>query len=137
MPGEHLTCGSSTRSPSGQGHRYRGLDIGVEALGELESCPWGPLWRDVPFESLLRQRQNLVITVTAVDGVVVPAMVFGNEADEAWWPGWGRPPSGSSGGPGRRYRRLPGGAQPGPAAAEVSVDLFTRTDRLSRPLPPR
>lgn len=63
-------------------------ELGVEALGELRSVSIGPRsWQDYRFDELLRQRQNLVVAVTAEEGLVVPAMALGVDDDEAWWPG--------------------------------------------------
>lgn len=128
MPGEHLTLRIFNPFPEPAKVTVTGVsDIGVEALGELESLPVGARsWRDVEFESLLRQRQNLVITVTAVEGVVVPAMVFGNEADEDWWPGVGEATEWEF--PVARVTDTDGYLvvhNPGPAGVEVSIDLFT------------
>lgn len=128
MPGEHLTLRLFNPFPQPAKVTVTGVsDIGIEALGELESLSVGARsWRDVSFESLLRQRQNLVITVTALDGVVVPAMVFGNETDEAWWPGAGEATEWEF--PVARVADTAGYLvvhNPGPAAAEVSVNLFT------------
>jgi hypothetical protein len=128
MPGEHLTLRIFNPFPEPAKVTVTGVsDIGIEALGELESLPVGARsWRDVEFESLLRQRQNLVVSVTAVEGVVVPAMVLGNEADEDWWPGVGEATEWEF--PVARVADTTGYLvvhNPGPAAVEVSVDLFT------------
>ncbi len=128
MPGERLTLRIFNPFPEPAKVTVTGAsDIGVEALGELESLPIGARsWRDVEFESLLRQRQNLVITVTAVEGVVVPAMVLGNEADEDWWPGVGEATEWEF--PVARVTDTDGYLvvhNPGLGSVEVSVDLFT------------
>ena len=128
MPGEHLTLRIFNPFPEPAKVTVTGVsDIGIEALGELESLPVGARsWRDVEFSSLLRQRQNLVITVTAVEGVVVPAMVLGNEADEDWWPGVGEATEWEF--PVARVADTEGFLvvhNPGLGPVEVSVDLFT------------
>lgn len=128
MPGERLTLRIFNPFPEPAKVTITGVsDIGIEALGELESLSVGARsWRDVDFETLLRQRQNLVITVTAVDGVVVPAMVFGNASDEDWWPGVGEATEWEF--PVARVADTAGYLvvhNPGPAATEVVVDLFT------------
>jgi hypothetical protein len=128
MPDEHLTLRIFNPFPEPAKVTVTGVsDIGVEALGDLESLSVGARsWRDVDFESELRQRQNLVITVTAVDGVVVPAMVFGNEGDEDWWPGVGEATEWEF--PVARVADTAGYLvvhNPGPGSVEVSVDLFT------------
>ncbi|HEX5631435.1 MAG TPA: DUF5719 family protein [Acidimicrobiia bacterium] len=65
-------------------------EIGVEALADLRSVSVNPRsWRDIPFEELLRQRQNLVLSVRAEEGLVVPVMSLRVGADEAWWGGTG------------------------------------------------
>jgi hypothetical protein len=99
----------------------------VEALADQENLPVGARsWRDIDFTTLLRQRQNLVITVTAAEGVVVPAMAFGNEGDEAWWPGVGESAEWEF-----PVARVEGTSaylvvhNPGLGAVEVAVDLFT------------
>ncbi|HSQ36913.1 MAG TPA: DUF5719 family protein [Acidimicrobiia bacterium] len=128
MPDEHLTLRIFNPFPEPAKVTVTGVsDIGVEVLGELEGLAVGARsWRDVEFESLLRQRQNLVITVTAVDGVVVPAMVLGNEADEDWWPGVGEATEWEF--PVARVADTEGYLvvhNPGLGPVEVSVDLFT------------
>ena len=128
MPGEHLTLRIFNPFPDPAKVTVTGVsDIGVEALADLESLPVGARsWRDVEFETLLRQRQNLVITVTAVEGVVVPAMAFGTAADEDWWPGVGEATEWEF-----PVARVQGtGAflvvhNPGLGAVDVSVDLYT------------
>jgi hypothetical protein len=105
-------------------------EIGVEALGQLRSLSVNPRsWRDVDFEELLRQREALVISVRSDDGLVVPAMAFSNEADQAWWSGTGLSTEWEF--PVARHLGLDDAAivvaNPGLAAVEVSVDVFTRT----------
>jgi hypothetical protein len=128
MPGQHLTLRIFNPFPQPAKVTVTGVsDIGVEALGELESLSVAARsWRDVEFETLLRQRENLVISVSAVDGVVVPAMVFGNEFDEDWWPGVGEATEWEF--PVARVADTDGYLvvhNPGPAATDVVVDLFT------------
>jgi hypothetical protein len=128
MPGEHLTLRVFNPFPEPAKVNVTAVsDIGLEALGDLQSLPVGARsWRDVSFESLLRQRQNLVVTVTAVDGLVVPAMLFGNEADEDWWPGVGEATEWEF--PVVRVADADGFVvvhNPGMGPVEVSVDLFT------------
>jgi len=128
MPGEHLTLRIFNPFPEPAKVNITAVsDIGLEALGELQSLPVGARsWRDVSFESLLRQRQNLVVTVTAVDGLVVPAMVLGDEADEAWWPGVGEATEWEF--PVARVADTEGYLvvhNPGLGPVEVTVDLFT------------
>ncbi|OFW67147.1 MAG: hypothetical protein A2Z12_03725 [Actinobacteria bacterium RBG_16_68_21] len=63
-------------------------EIGVEALGDLRSVSVNPRsWRDIPFEELLRQRQTLVISVRAEEGLAIPAMSWTSGTDEALWMG--------------------------------------------------
>ena len=67
-----------------------------------------------------------MITVTAVEGVVVPAMAFGTEDDEDWWPGVGEATEWEF-----PVARVQGTSaylvvhNPGLGAVEVAVDLFT------------
>lgn len=128
MPGEHLTLRVFNPFPEPAKVNVTAVsDIGLEALGDLQSLPVGARsWRDVSFESLLRQRQNLVVTVTAVDGLVVPAMVFGDETDEDWWPGVGESTQWEFAV--ARVADTDGYLvvhNPGVGPVEVSVDLFT------------
>lgn len=63
-------------------------EIGVEALGELQSVSVNPRsWRDISFEELLRQRQTLVLSVHADEGLAIPAMAWTSGTDQAWWAG--------------------------------------------------
>lgn len=63
-------------------------EIGVEALGELQSISINPRsWRDVDFEEMLRQRQSLVVSVRTEEGLIVPAMSWTAGEDESWWIG--------------------------------------------------
>jgi hypothetical protein len=63
-------------------------EIGVEALGELRAVSINPRsWRDIDFEELLRQRQSLVVSVRLDEGLVIPAMSYAVDDDEAWWIG--------------------------------------------------
>jgi hypothetical protein len=128
MSGEHLTLRIFNPFPDVAKVTVTAVsDIGVEALGELENIPVGAhSWRDVSFESLLRERQNLVVAVTAVEGVVVPAMDFGNDADEDWWPGVGEATAWEF--PVARVQGTPSFLvvdNPGLGAVDVSVDLYT------------
>ena len=105
-------------------------EIGVEALGQLRSVSVNPRsWRDVDFEELLRQRETLAISVRSDDGLVVPAMAFHNEADQAWWSGTGLATEWEF--PVVRQLGLDDAAivvaNPGLADVEVVVDIFTRT----------
>jgi len=133
MPGEHLTLRIFNPFPDPAKVTVTGVsEIGLEALGELENLPVGARsWRDVDFASLLRQRQNLVITVTAAEGVVVPAMAFGNEGDEDWWPGVGEATGWEF-----PIARVEGASaflvvhNPGLGPAEVTVDLFTSEGQI-------
>ena len=103
-------------------------EIGVEALGELRSISVNPRsWRDISFEELLRQRQTLVISVRADEGLAIPAMSWTSGSDEAWWAGtdlsetWEFPIV--------RHEGLRNSglviANPSSSAVEVTVDLFT------------
>ena len=103
-------------------------EIGVEALGELRGITVNPRsWRDVALEELLRQRQDLVISVRVDEGLVVPAMSFVSGDDEAWWAGtdiateWEFPVA--------RIDGLDAAAvvvaNPGLTPAEVVVDIYT------------
>jgi len=128
MPGEHLTLRIFNPFPDPAKVTVTAVsDIGLEALSDQENLPVGARsWRDVDLTSLLRQRQNLVVTVTAADGVVVPAMAFGTGEDEAWWPGVGESTEWEF-----PVARVPGTAaylvvhNPGLGPVEVAVDLFT------------
>jgi len=128
MAGEHLTLRIFNPFPDPAKVTVTGVsDIGVEALADLENLPVGAgSWRDVDFTSLLRQRQNLVITVVAAEGVVVPAMLFGTEFDEDWWPGVGEATEWEF--PIARVQDTTAFLvvhNPGLEAVEVAVDLFT------------
>jgi hypothetical protein len=128
MPGEHLTLRIFNPFPDPAKVTVTAVsDIGVEALGELDNLPVGARsWRDVDFTTLLRQRQNLVVTVTAAEGVVVPAMAFGTEADEDWWPGVGEATQWEF--PIARVQDTSAYLvvlNPGLGAVDVAVDLFT------------
>jgi hypothetical protein len=128
MPGEHLTLRIFNPFPEAAKVTVTAVsDIGVEALSDLENLPVGARsWRDVDFTSLLRQRQNLVVTVTAAEGVVVPAMAFGTEEDEDWWPGVGEATEWEF--PVARMQDTSSYLvvhNPGLVAVEVAVDLFT------------
>ncbi|HSM01194.1 MAG TPA: DUF5719 family protein [Acidimicrobiia bacterium] len=105
-------------------------EIGVEALGQLRSVSVNPRsWRDVDFEELLRQRESLVISVRSDDGLVVPAMAFGNESDRAWWSGTGLASEWEF--PVARHLGVEDAtlviANPGLSQVDVVVDVFTRT----------
>ncbi len=128
MPGEHLTLRIFNPFPEAAKVTVTAVsDIGVEALSDLENLPVGARsWRDVDFTTLLRQRQNLVVTVTAAEGTVVPAMAFGTEDDEDWWPGVGEATQWEF--PVARIQDTSSYLvvhNPGLTAVEVSVDLFT------------
>jgi len=102
-------------------------DIGVEALGDFRGVTVNPRsWRDIEFEELLRQRQDLVVTVAVEEGLVIPAMRFRAGEDEDWWPGVGL--SGTWEFPVARFDGLDSAAlvvsNPGLGAVEVSIDLF-------------
>jgi hypothetical protein len=65
-------------------------EIGAEALGDLRRVTVnGRSWRDVDFTEALRQRQSLVVSVTLVSGLLIPAMSFQQGDDAAWWSGTG------------------------------------------------
>ena len=65
-------------------------DIGIEALGDLRGLSVGARsWRDIEFDTVLRQRRNLVVNVETEEGVVIPAMSWGTGTDEDWWSGVG------------------------------------------------
>ena len=105
-------------------------EIGVEALGQLRSVSVNPRsWRDVDFEELLRQRESLAISVRSDDGLVVPAMAFGNDADQAWWSGTGLAIEWEF--PVARQLGVEDAAvivaNPGLSPVDVVVDIFTRT----------
>ena len=87
--GEMLTLRLFNPFPETARVTIRGFsEIGVEALGDLRTLSVNPRsWRNVEFEEELRQRQDLVISVTVDEGLVVPAMAFGAGDDEAWWSG--------------------------------------------------
>ncbi len=128
MPGEHLSLRIFNPFPDPAKVTVTAVsDIGVEALGDLENLPVGARsWRDVDFTSLLRQRQNLVVTVTSAEGVVVPAMAFGTETDEDWWPGVGESMEWEF--PIARVQDTSAYLvvlNPGLGEVEVAVDLFT------------
>jgi hypothetical protein len=105
-------------------------EIGVEALGELRSVSVNPRsWRDIDFEELLRQRETLVISVRADDGLIVPAMAYASETDEAWWSGTGLSTEWDF--PVVRDEGLDDAAlvvaNPGPVPVEVTIDVYTRS----------
>ena len=65
-------------------------DIGSEALGELRSISVpSRSWRDIEFENLLRRRQDLAVSVSTEQGLIIPVMAMSVPGDEAWWPGVG------------------------------------------------
>jgi hypothetical protein len=84
-------------------------------------------WRDVEFETILRNRQDLVVTVVADEGLVIPAMQFVSGEDEDWWPGVGLSTTWEF--PIARMEGLENAAlvvtNPGLGAVEVTVDVFT------------
>ncbi len=101
-------------------------EIGVEALGTLRSISVNPRsWRDIPFEELLRQRQNLILSVRSEEGLVVPAMSFRLGTDEAWWGGtglsneWEFPVTQAEGTDAALVI-----ANPGASTVDVTIDLF-------------
>ncbi|MBI5156535.1 MAG: hypothetical protein HZA58_00830 [Acidimicrobiia bacterium] len=101
-------------------------EIGVEALGALRSISVNPRsWRDISFEELLRQRQSLILSVRADEGLVVPAMSFRTGTDEAWWGGsglstsWEFPVTQAEGTDAALVI-----AHPGVSAVDVTIDLY-------------
>jgi hypothetical protein len=131
MAGETLTLRLFNPFPETAKVNVGGVsEIGTEALGELRSVSVNPRsWRDVAFEELLRQRQNLVITVTTDEGLIVPAMAMTDAEGEAWWPGtavsqkWEFPVV-RTGGLDDASLVL---SNPGLASASVTVDVLTPT----------
>ena len=118
-------------------------EIGVEALGELRSVSVNPRsWRDIDFEELLRQRESLAIMVRADDGLIIPAMSYGSGTDAAWWSGTGLSTEWEF--PVVRQQGVEGAAiivaNPGLAAVELTVDVYTRSgaqrSALSFTVPP-
>ncbi len=103
-------------------------DVGVEALGDLRGLTVNPRsWRDIEFETMLRNRQDLVVTVVVDEGLVVPAMQFISGEDQDWWPGIGLSTAWEF--PVARVEDLENAAlvitNPGLGAVEVTVDLFS------------
>ena len=91
LSGEHLRLRLFNPFPETAKVTVTGFsEIGVEALGDLRSVSINPRsWRDIDFEEAQRQRQALVISVRVDDGLVVPAMSYTRDDDEAWWLGGG------------------------------------------------
>lgn len=105
-------------------------EIGVEALGELRSISVNPRsWRTISFGELLRQRQALIVSVRANEGLIVPAMTLRTGGDEAWWPGsgladtWEFPVAQTEGTAGVIVV-----GNPGLSEVELTVDLFAETE---------
>jgi len=103
-------------------------DVGTEALGDLRGITVNPRsWRDIEFETLLRQREDLVVTVAVDEGLVVPAMQFVAGDDEDWWPGTGLSSTWEF--PIARLEGLETASlvvsNPGLGAVEVTIDVFT------------
>jgi hypothetical protein len=105
-------------------------EIGVEALGQLRSVSVNPRsWRDISFEELLRQRQNLVLSVRSEEGLVVPVLAAGlvEGGDEAWWGGtglsdsWELPVAQPEGTTAALVV-----ANPGLSAVDVTIDLYAQ-----------
>lgn len=112
-------------------------EIGVEALGDLRSLSVNPRsWRNVEFEEELRQRQDLVISVTVDEGLVIPAMAFSAGGDEAWWSG--TPLATSWEIPVARSEVLSDSsivvANPGASEAQVTVTFFTAEGDAGQPI---
>ena len=91
MPGEELTLRVFNPFPETAKVTVGAVsEIGVEALGDFRSWSINARsWRDIPFEQELNSRENLVVSVAVVEGLVVPAMSLRTEADDAWWSGSG------------------------------------------------
>jgi hypothetical protein len=89
MTGEHLVLRLFNPFPEVAKVTVSGFsEIGVEALGDLRSVSVNPRsWRDIEFAEMLRQRQTLIISVRAVEGLAVPAMSWTSGPEEAWWAG--------------------------------------------------
>jgi len=103
-------------------------EIGVEALGDLRTLSVNPRsWRNVDFEEELRQRQDLIISVTVDEGLVVPSMAFSAGGDEAWWSGTALATSWEI--PVARSEVLPDTsiviANPGGSEAQATITFFT------------
>ncbi len=102
-------------------------DVGTEALGDLRGITVNPRsWRDIEFETMLRNRQDLAVTVVVDEGLVIPAMRFVSGTDEDWWPGVGLSTTWEF--PVARVEGLESSSlvvtNPGLGAVEVTVDLF-------------
>jgi hypothetical protein len=102
-------------------------DVGVEALGDLRGITVNPRsWRDIDFETMLRTRADLVVTVSVDEGLVIPAMRFVAGEDEDWWPGTGLSVTWEF--PVARTEGLESAflvvSNPGLGPVEVTVDLF-------------
>lgn len=129
MAGETLTLRLFNPFPETAKVSVGGVsEIGVEALGELRSLSVNPRsWRDISFEELLRQRQDLVVTVTTEEGLIVPAMAMTDPQGEDWWPGagvsqqWEFPVVRTAGSEDASLVV----ANPGLSTASVTVDVFT------------
>jgi hypothetical protein len=117
-------------------------DIGVEALGEYRGISISPRkWRDIDFETELRQREALVISVVADEGLVIPVMRFGDGVDEDWWPGGGLSETWEF--PIAALYGLAGEvvvSNPGPATVDVVVDVVmqdgARREAITATVPP-
>jgi len=128
MPGEELTLRVFNPFPETAKVTVGAVsEIGVEALGDFRSWSINARsWRDIPFEQELNSRENLVVSVEVVEGLVVPAMSLRTEADDSWWSGtglseaWEFPVVGIPGMDGAIVV-----SNPGVAAVTVTVDVFT------------
>ncbi len=133
MPGQELTLRLFNPFPETAKVTVSGVsEIGVEALGEFRGFSISPRsWRDIDFDQELNSRQDLVISVSSDEGLVVPAMALRIDEDEAWWPGigvsetWEFPVVGTA--------EMHGAivvSNPGISPVTVTVDVYTPEGRL-------
>jgi len=133
MPGQDLILRLFNPFPETAKVTVGGVsEIGVEALGEFRSFSISPRsWRDIDFDQELNSRQDLVISVSSDEGLVIPAMALRIGEDEAWWSGtgaaevWEFPVVGTAGMDGAVVV-----SNPGLSPVTVTVDVYTQEGRF-------
>jgi hypothetical protein len=133
MPGQELTLRLFNPFPETAKVTVSGVsEIGVEALGEFRAFSIGPRsWRDIDLDQELNSRQDLVISVSSDEGLIVPAMALRIDEDEAWWSGigvsetWEFPVVGTTAMDGAIVV-----SNPGVSPVTVSVDVYTTEGRF-------
>lgn len=107
-------------------------ELGSEALPDLQSIDVvGKTWVDIDLDSIIPFLDNLVITVSAAEGTVIPTVVQHRATDEASWPGtalsttWEFPTATLAG----MDPRL-SVWNPNEEAVDVAIDVFTRTSSV-------